>query len=125
MGCSACDKIKTEEDNKKLEEQRMSILTEQETITKTKIESERVRLEKEIEQKFLAEQSRMRQEYEENATNNAEIFANNKLKNKILQEQKIEEEVQKRFDKRVEEIRKVGCVVRPILFNESEEVTKS
>ena len=126
MGCSeGCKKVKTEEHNRLLGLQRERILQEQEAITNAEIENERIRLEKEVDSKFKSEISRYRKEYEENATNGAEILATNKLKSKITQEQKIEEEVQKRFDKRVEEIRKVGCVAWPILFNESEEVTKS
>ena len=39
----------------------------------------------------------------------------------MSREEKIEEEVQRRFNSRIEDIRKVGGVVRPILFNENEE----
>ena len=121
MGCAeGCDKVKTEEHNKKLEEQRETILKEQEGITTTEIENERVRLEKEIDMKFKSEIEKYRKEYDENATNGAEIFANSKLKAKMTQEEKIEEEVQRRFNLRIEDIRKVGGVVRPIIYNEDE-----
>jgi len=126
MGCSGgCDKVRTEDHNKQLAEQREQILTEQEAITNNLLQSERSRLEKEVEDKFNAERLRLRKEYEENATSGAEIFANNKLKAYMNKELQIEQEVSKRFDQRVEEIRKVGCVVRPILFNECEEITKT
>ena len=126
MGCSeGCDKVKTEEHNRLLKEQREEILQEQEAITNTEIENERVRLEKEIDVKLKSEIEKYRKEYEENATNGAEIFANNKLKAKMSQEEKMEEEIQRRFNLRIEDIRKVGGVVRPIIFNENEESTKT
>ncbi len=122
MGCSeGCKKVKTEEHNRLLGLQRERILQEQEAITNAEIENERIRLEKEVDSKFKSEISRYRKEYEENATNGAEIFANNKLKAQMSREEKIEEEVQRRFNSRIEDIRKVGGVVRPILFNENEE----
>ena len=109
MGCSeGCKKVSTEEHNKKLAEQREQILKDQEAITNTEIENERIRLEKEIDTKFKSEIARYRKEYEENATNGAELFANSKLKAKMTQEEKIEEEVQRRFNIRIEDIRKVG-----------------
>ena len=126
MGCSeGCDKVKTEEHNRLLKKQREEILQEQEAITNTEIENERVRLEKEIDVKLKSEIEKYRKEYEENATNGAEIFANNKLKAKMSQEEKMEEEIQRRFNLRIEDIRKVGGVVRPIIFNENEESTKT
>ena len=126
MGCSeGCDKVKTEEHNRLLKKQREEILQEQEAITNTEIENERVRLEKEIDVKLKSEIEKYRKEYEENATKGAEIFANNKLNAKISQEEKMEEEIQRRFNLRIEDIRKVGGVVRPIIFNENEESTKT
>ena len=126
MGCSeGCDKVKTEEHNRLLGLQRERILQEQEAITNTEIENERVRLEKEIDVKLKSEIEKYRKEYEENATKGAEIFANNKLNAKISQEEKMEEEIQRRFNLRIEDIRKVGGVVRPIIFNENEESTKT
>ena len=121
MGCSeGCDKVATEEHKRILKETREEILQAQEAITTTEIENERVRLEKEIDVKLKSEIAKYRKEYEENATNGAEIFANSKLKAKMTQEEKIEEEVQRRFNLRIEDIRKVGGVVRPIIYNEDE-----
>ena len=121
MGCSeGCDKVATEEHKRILNEKREEILQAQEAITTTEIENEKVRLEKEIDVKLKSEIAKYRKEYEENATNGAEIFANNKLKAQMSREEKIEEEVQRRFNLRIEDIRKVGGVVRPIIYNEDE-----
>lgn len=126
MGCSGggCDKVDSEEHKRLLTEQREKIIAEQEEITNTLLQNEKLRLEKEIEENIAAEILRYRKEFEENAEKGAELIANNKLKAFMEQEKQIQEEVSKRVDRRIEEIRKAGAVVRPVIY-ESEAETKT
>ena len=125
MGCSeGCDKVKTEEHNRLLKEQREKILKEQEEITNTLLQSEKLRLETEIEENIKAELLKYRKEFEENTANGAEMYANKQLKAYMEKEKLMQEEISKRVDRRIEEIRKAGAVVRPVLF-ESEQDTKT
>jgi len=125
MGCSGgCLKVNEEEHNRLLKEQREKILKEQEEITNTLLQNEKLRLESEIEENIKAELLKYRKEFEENTANGAEIYANKQLKAYMEKEKLMQEEISKRVDRRIEEIRKVGAVVRPVLF-ESEQDTNT
>ena len=125
MGCGAgCMKVNEEEHNRLLKEQREKILKEQEEITNTLLQSEKLRLETEIEENIKAELLKYRKEFEENTANGAEIYANKQLKAYMEKVKLMQEEISKRVDRRIEEIRKVGAAVRPVLF-ESEQDTKT
>ena len=125
MGCSAgCLKVNEEEHNRLLKEQREKILKEQEEITNTLLQSEKLRLETEIEENIKAELLKYRKEFEENTANGAEMYANKQLKAYMEKEKLMQEEISKRVDRRIEEIRKAGAVVRPVIF-ESEQDTKT
>ena len=125
MGCSGgCLKVNEEEHNRLLKEQREKILKEQEEITNTLLQNEKLRLETEIEENIKAELLKYRKEFEENTANGAEMYANKQLKAYMEKEKLMQEEISKRVDRRIEEIRKVGAVVRPVLF-ESEQDTNT
>ena len=125
MGCSGgCLKVNEEEHNRLLKEQREKILKEQEEITNTLLQNEKLRLESEIEENIKAELLKYRKEFEENTANGAEMYANKQLKAYMEKEKLMQEEISKRVDRRIEEIRKAGAVVRPVLF-ESEQETKT
>ena len=125
MGCSGgCLKVNEEEHNRLLKEQREKILKEQEEITNTLLQNEKLRLETEIEENIKAELLKYRKEFEENTANGAEMYANKQLKAYMEKEKLMQEEISKRVDRRIEEIRKVGAVVRPVLF-ESEQDTQT
>ena len=125
MGCGAgCMKVNEEEHNRLLKEQREKILKEQEEITNTLLQNEKLRLESEIEENIKAELLKYRKEFEENTANGAEMYANKQLKAYMEKEKLMQEEISKRVDRRIEEIRKAGAVVRPVIF-ESEQDTKT
>ena len=125
MGCSGgCLKVNEEEHNRLLKEQREKILKEQEEITNTLLQNEKLRLETEIEENIKAELLKYRKEFEENTANGAEMYANKQLKAYMEKEKLMQEEISKRVDRRIEEIRKAGAVVRPVIF-ESEQDTKT
>ena len=125
MGCSGgCLKVNEEENNKLLKEKREKILKEQEEITNTLLQNEKLRLETEIEENIKAELLKYRKEFEENTANGAEMYANKQLKAYMEKEKLMQEEISKRVDRRIEEIRKAGAVVRPVIF-ESEQDTKT
>ena len=125
MGCSGgCLKVNEEEHNRLLKEQREKILKEQEEITNTLLQNEKLRLESEIEENIKAELLKYRKEFEENTANGAEMYANKQLKAYMEKEKLMQEEISKRVDRRIEEIRKAGAVVRPVIF-ESEQDTKT
>ena len=52
------------------------------------------------------------------------MYANKQLKAYMEKEKLMQEEISKRVDRRIEEIRKAGAVVRPVIF-ESEQDTKT
>ena len=125
MGCSGgCLKVNEEEHNRLLKEQREKILKEQEEITNTLLQNEKLRLESEIEENIKAELLKYRKEFEENTANGAEMYANKQLKAYMEKEKLMQEEISKRVDRRIEEIRKAGAVVRPVIF-EGEQDTKT
>lgn len=84
----------------------------------------KLRLETEIEENIKAELLKYRKEFEENTANGAEMYANKQLKAYMEKEKLMQEEISKRVDRRIEEIRKAGAVVRPVIF-ESEQDTKT
>ena len=117
MGC-LIEGIPEKEHLRILNEEREKLIKELESRRNSRLESQRAEYKALIERRIREEREKIQREFEEKLSTNALNSTNSKLNAYKEYEETIEKRVEERLEKAIQNFKKIGLSVRPILFSE-------